>query len=148
VFIGLLGLGTVGVVTGSTLSEWYQEIAKDAPTGLSALLPGGGGWRYYTVTGDYPSRSHAEYTLDVGGLVDRPFRLGYDELAAMPPTRLDRYFQCVTGWRVADVKCRACGSPTSSTAPPSRRRAGRCGSRASTASTPRASHSRRLGGPM
>jgi DMSO/TMAO reductase YedYZ molybdopterin-dependent catalytic subunit len=104
VFIGLLGLGAVGVVTGSTLSEWYQQIAKDDPTGLSALLPGGGGWRYYTVTGDYPSRSHAEYTLDVGGLVDRPFRLSYAELTAMPPTRLDRDFQCVTGWRVADVK--------------------------------------------
>ena len=82
VFLGLLGLGAVGVATGSTLSEWYQQIAKDDPTGLSSLLPGGGGWRYYTVTGDFPSRSHAEYTLNVGGLVDQPFTLSYDELRA------------------------------------------------------------------
>ena len=104
VFLALLGLGAVGVATGSTLSEWYQQIAKDDPTGLSSLLPGGGGWRYYTVTGDFPSRTHSEYRLHVGGLVDRPFTIGYDELTAMPPTRLDRDFQCVTGWRVTGVK--------------------------------------------
>jgi DMSO/TMAO reductase YedYZ molybdopterin-dependent catalytic subunit len=104
VFLGLLGLGTVGVVTGAKLSDWYQQIAKNDPTGLSALLPGGGGWRYYTVTGDFPSRSHADYSLKVGGLVDRPFTLTYDELTALPPTRLDRDFQCVTGWRVTEVK--------------------------------------------
>jgi DMSO/TMAO reductase YedYZ molybdopterin-dependent catalytic subunit len=104
VFLGLLGLGAVGVATGAKLSEWYQQIAKDDPTGLSSLLPGGGGWRYYTVTGDFPSRSHADYSLRVGGLVDQPFTLTYDELRALPPTRLDRDFQCVTGWRVADVK--------------------------------------------
>ncbi len=104
VFLGLLGLGAVGVATGSRLSEWYQELAKNDPTGLASVLPGGGGWRYYTVTGDYPSRSHAAYTLRVGGLVDRPFTMTYDELRALPPTRLDRDFQCVTGWRVAGVK--------------------------------------------
>jgi DMSO/TMAO reductase YedYZ molybdopterin-dependent catalytic subunit len=104
VFLGLLGLGAVGVATGSTLSDWYQQIAKDDPTGISALLPGGGGWRYYTVTGEYPSRSRAAYTLKVGGLVDRPFTITYDELIALSPTRLDRDFQCVTGWRVSDVK--------------------------------------------
>jgi DMSO/TMAO reductase YedYZ molybdopterin-dependent catalytic subunit len=104
VFLGLLGLGAVGVATGSTLSDWYQQLAKSDPTGLSSLLPGGGGWRYYTVTGDFPSRSEADYTLTVGGLVDQPFTLRYDELRALPPTRLDRDFQCVTGWRVADVQ--------------------------------------------
>ncbi|MGZ4676349.1 MAG: molybdopterin-dependent oxidoreductase [Acidimicrobiia bacterium] len=104
VFLGLLGLGTVGVLTGSTLSTWSAELAKNDPSGFANLLPGGGGWRYYTVTGDYPSRSHAEYSLEVRGLVDRPFTLSYDELRAMPPTRLDRDFQCVTGWRVPDVK--------------------------------------------
>jgi DMSO/TMAO reductase YedYZ molybdopterin-dependent catalytic subunit len=104
VFLGLLGLGTVGVLTGSTLSRWSAELAQNDPSGLANLLPGGGGWRYYTVTGDYPSRSHAQYALRVGGLVDRPFTVSYDELRALPPTRLDRDFQCVTGWRVPDVK--------------------------------------------
>jgi DMSO/TMAO reductase YedYZ molybdopterin-dependent catalytic subunit len=103
VFLGLLGVGAVGILTGSKLSEWYQDVAKNDKSGLLGLLPGGGGWRYYTVTAGFPSRSHAEWSLQVGGLVDRPFTIGYDELRAMPPTRLDRDFQCVTGWRVADV---------------------------------------------
>ena len=92
------------MATGSTISNWWQQLAKSDPTGLSAVFPGGGGWRYYTVTGDYPSRSTADYRLKVHGLVDTPFTLTYDELAALPPTRLDRDFQCVTGWRVLGVK--------------------------------------------
>ena len=103
-FLGLVGLGAVGVATGSTISDWWQQIAKRDPTGISAVFPGGGGWRYYTVTGDYPKRAHADYRLKVHGLVDTPFTLTYDELAALPPTRLDRDFQCVTGWRVLGVK--------------------------------------------
>ncbi len=103
-FLGLLGLGTVGVLTGSTISNWIEDLRKSDPTGISALLPGGGGWRYYTVTGDYPSRTNADYKLRVHGLVDKPFTLTYDELLALPPTRLNRDFQCVTGWRVSDVK--------------------------------------------
>ena len=92
------------MATGSTISNWWQQLAKSDPTGLSAVFPGGGGWRYYTVTGDYPSRSTADYRLKVHGLVDTPFTLTYDELAALPPTRLDRDFQCVTGWRVLGAK--------------------------------------------
>ena len=104
VFIGLLGVGTVGVLTGSTLSEWFAQLTKKDPTGLATLLPGGGGWRYYTVTDGYPQRAPAEWSLRVAGLVERPFTLSYAELRALPPTHLDRDFQCVTGWRVADVK--------------------------------------------
>ncbi len=103
-FLGLLGLGTVGVLMGSTISNWIEDLRKNDPTGLSTLLPGGGGWRYYTVTGEYPSRSNADYSLRVHGLVDNPFTLSYDELRDLPPTRLNRDFQCVTGWRVGDVK--------------------------------------------
>jgi DMSO/TMAO reductase YedYZ molybdopterin-dependent catalytic subunit len=104
VFLGLLGLGAVGVATGATLSRWVGDLTKGDPTGLSSFLPGGGSWHYYTVTGGFPNRSRSDYTLRVDGLVDRPFTLRFDELTALPATRLDRDFQCVTGWRVADVK--------------------------------------------
>ncbi|MEP6625068.1 MAG: molybdopterin-dependent oxidoreductase [Acidimicrobiia bacterium] len=106
VFLGLLGIGTVGVFTGSTISNWLQRIAKDDKTGLLGILPGGGGWRYYTVTDGYPSRSPSAYSLRVSGLVDQPFTLTYEQLKAMPPTKLNRDFQCVTGWRVLGVKWR------------------------------------------
>jgi DMSO/TMAO reductase YedYZ molybdopterin-dependent catalytic subunit len=106
VFLGLLGLGAVGVATGATLSRWVGDLTKGDPTGLSSFLPGGGGWHYYTVTGGFPERSRTSWSLRVDGLVDRPFTLSYAELTAMPATRLDRDFQCVTGWRVEGVKWR------------------------------------------
>jgi DMSO/TMAO reductase YedYZ molybdopterin-dependent catalytic subunit len=40
----------------------------------------------------------------VRGLVDTPLELNYDELRALPPTHLTKDFQCVTGWRVPEVK--------------------------------------------
>jgi len=107
VFLGLLGLGAAGVLLGAHVQDWLEEqvgplISKDG-TGLASLLPIGR-FRIYTVTGGLPSRSRADYTLKVTGLVDQPFELTYHELVAMPPTMLTRDFQCVTGWRVPDVE--------------------------------------------
>jgi DMSO/TMAO reductase YedYZ molybdopterin-dependent catalytic subunit len=107
VFLGLAGLGAAGILLGARVQDWLERelgplIAKDG-TGLASLLPIGR-FRIYTVTGSLPSRSRAHYTLRVTGLVDTPLELGYDDLVAMPPTRLTRDFQCVTGWRVHDVE--------------------------------------------
>jgi len=107
VFLGLLGVGAAGVLLGARIQDWLERavgplIAKDG-TGLASLLPIGR-FRIYTVTGSLPSRSHADYRLRVGGLVDQPFELTYDELVAMPATTLHRDFQCVTGWRVPNVE--------------------------------------------
>jgi DMSO/TMAO reductase YedYZ molybdopterin-dependent catalytic subunit len=106
VFLGLVGLGAAGVLLGARIQDWLERevgplIAKDG-TGLASLLPIGR-FRIYTVTGDLPSRSHADYRLKVRGLVDQDVTLTYRELLAMKPTRLTRDFQCVTGWRVPDV---------------------------------------------
>src|SRR5207237_6308022 len=72
-------------------------------TGRSSLLPTGR-FRIYSITGDLPSRSTRAYRLKIGGLVERPLTLTYDELVGLPATRLAKDFQCVTGWRVHDVK--------------------------------------------
>lgn len=106
VFLGVLGIGALGVAFGARIQDALERslgplIAKDG-TGLSALLPIGR-FRIYTVTDELPRRSTSAYTLKVGGLVDTPYELTYDELVALPPTRLDKDFQCVTGWRVPDV---------------------------------------------
>jgi DMSO/TMAO reductase YedYZ molybdopterin-dependent catalytic subunit len=106
VFLGLVGLGAVGVVFGARGQDWLERvvspvIAKDG-TGLSALLPIGR-FRIYTVTGGLPSRSRAKYRLRVTGLVDHELDLGYHDVLALPVTKLTRDFQCVTGWRVHDV---------------------------------------------
>jgi DMSO/TMAO reductase YedYZ molybdopterin-dependent catalytic subunit len=109
VFLGVLGFGAVGVLVGARVQDWLERtiaplVAKDG-SGLSAFLPIGR-FRIYTVTGEIPSRSKAEYRLKVGGLVDRPLTLTYADIRAITPTNLTRDFQCVTGWRVHDVKWR------------------------------------------
>jgi DMSO/TMAO reductase YedYZ molybdopterin-dependent catalytic subunit len=106
VVLGLLGLGAVGVVTGSGvqsgLDSLLAPVQRNDPTGLSDLLPGAY-FRIYTVTDGYPYESDAQYRLTIDGLVDRPVQLTLPDLQSRPPTSLVRAFQCVTGWRVPDV---------------------------------------------
>lgn len=107
VVLGMVGLGAVGVLVGAKVQDFFERVispvlSRDG-TGLSGLLPVGR-FRIYTVTGDLPSRSQAEYRLRVGGHVERAYELTYADLLAMPATRLTKDFQCVTGWRVHDVK--------------------------------------------
>jgi DMSO/TMAO reductase YedYZ molybdopterin-dependent catalytic subunit len=107
VVLGLLGLGAAGVAAGPWLSDTTGRIAgalsKKDPTGLSSLIPGNG-WRYYTVTDGFPFRPPAAYRLAVTGNVGRELTLTVDDIRAMPRTRLTADFQCVTGWRVRDVR--------------------------------------------
>jgi DMSO/TMAO reductase YedYZ molybdopterin-dependent catalytic subunit len=92
-----LGLGILGIATGSSVSKWLSRL------GAPPLLTGAG-WRYYTVTSGFPYRSPADYRLRVTGEVAQPLTLTYDELRALPRSSLTRDFQCVTGWRVPDVR--------------------------------------------
>ncbi|MER6471872.1 molybdopterin-dependent oxidoreductase [Streptomyces collinus] len=104
VFLGTLGLGALGVATAPALQRGLEGIlgavAGSDPTGLSGLLPNGGGFRYYSVAASVPHRGPADYRLTVDGLVDRPHTYTLDDLRGMPQNRLVRDVQCVTGWRV------------------------------------------------
>lgn len=104
VVLGMLGLGAVGVGVGGDIQGKLDTIlasvsAKD-PTGVVGLLPGGGGFRFYSVSNSIPHRSAADYRLTIGGLVDTPASYNLADLRALPQTRLVRDVQCVTGWRV------------------------------------------------
>lgn len=104
VVLGILGLGAAGVALGSSIQDRFDSVlaevsAKD-PTGVTGLLPGGGGFRYYSVTSSVPKRNAENYRLTVGGLVDRPATYRLADLQAMPQQRLVHDVQCVTGWRV------------------------------------------------
>ncbi|HUQ63064.1 MAG TPA: molybdopterin-dependent oxidoreductase [Acidimicrobiales bacterium] len=107
VVLGMLGMGGLGVLFGAKVQDVLERtlapLAARDGTGLSSLLPVGR-FRIYTVTGELPSRSRTAYRLAVDGFVREPYQITFDELVAMPPTRLTRDFQCVTGWRVHDVK--------------------------------------------
>jgi DMSO/TMAO reductase YedYZ molybdopterin-dependent catalytic subunit len=104
VVLGMLGLGAVGVAVGGRVQDAIASVFANDPTGISALLPTGGRFRIYSVVGYLPSRTTTEYELAISGLVDTPVTLSYAQLVALPPTRMTKDFQCVTGWRVRDVK--------------------------------------------
>ncbi|WP_436840612.1 molybdopterin-dependent oxidoreductase [Streptomyces griseoloalbus] len=107
VLLGTLGLGALGVLTAPTVQRGLESFLAGAsdkdPTGLTGLLPNGGGFRYYSVTSSVPRKNADTYRLTVDGLVDRPATYTLAELRALPQTRMVRDVQCVTGWRVPDT---------------------------------------------
>ncbi|GAA1070262.1 hypothetical protein GCM10009663_05840 [Kitasatospora arboriphila] len=100
VVLGMLGLGAAGVAVGPHLQRVVEAVTSRDPTGLSDLVPGGGGFRYYSVVASVPGRTAADYELRIDGLVDRPATLRLADLEALPQTRIVHDVQCVTGWRV------------------------------------------------
>ncbi|MCX5076700.1 molybdopterin-dependent oxidoreductase [Streptomyces sp. NPDC060334] len=100
----MLGLGAAGLVAAPHLQRGLERALGAAagkdPTGLTGLLPNGGGFRYYSVAASVPERSPADYRLRVDGLVERPGTYDLDALRRLPQTRVVRDVQCVTGWRV------------------------------------------------
>lgn len=101
VVLGMLGLGVAGIALGRRASDAVGGALAGTPVG--AVLPGAGGFRFYTVVGSVPEVTTADYRLEVTGLVSRPTTFTMADLAALPQTSFTRDVQCVTGWRVADV---------------------------------------------
>jgi DMSO/TMAO reductase YedYZ molybdopterin-dependent catalytic subunit len=103
VVLGLLGLGAVGVLTGSAIQGGLSRLVAHDPSGLSQLLPLGATFRYYSVAGSVPTEDASTYSLAVSGLVDHPVSYTLADLQRMPQVAFTRTFQCVTGWYVDDV---------------------------------------------
>jgi DMSO/TMAO reductase YedYZ molybdopterin-dependent catalytic subunit len=107
IVLSVVGLGAIGVALGGPLQSAIDAVLSPVrrvdPTGLADLVPGEGGWRYYSVTARQPDLTTDEYRLRVDGLVDNAATLTWDDIADLPQTRWTRDFQCVTGWRVDDV---------------------------------------------
>lgn len=107
--LGMLGLGAAGILWGakaqSGLERALRPITLKDSTGLSSFLPTSGRFRIYSVTGGLPSRTDAEYRLTVDGDVAQPLTLDIaDVRERLPQTEMTKDFQCVTGWRVEDVR--------------------------------------------
>ena len=103
VILGMVGLGTLGVVFGRQLNSMVSDTVAATIPGLGAIIPAAGGFRIYTVTNGYPEMSKADYRLTVGGDVSSPLNLSFADLESLPQTSMTKDFQCVTGWRVDDV---------------------------------------------
>ncbi len=85
-FLGLIGLGAVGALT----ARWVIEQLE--------------GFRFNTVERPRPRFDPATYRLRIGGLVERPAVLTYDDLTSLPSVRQTSDFHCVEGWGVDDVR--------------------------------------------
>lgn len=100
----MLGLGAAGLVTAPYIQRGVDAalgaVSGKDPTGLTGLLPNGGGFRYYSVTSSVPTKDAGNYRLTVDGMVERPTTYTLGSLRRLPQTRLVRDVQCVTGWRV------------------------------------------------
>jgi DMSO/TMAO reductase YedYZ molybdopterin-dependent catalytic subunit len=100
----------LATVVGGVSSLYWGKAAWDHVTGVvspvaSALAPiiPTGGWRIYTISGHLPGFDPATWRLTVGGLVEKPTSLTYDELRALPRVEQVSDFHCVTGWSVNNV---------------------------------------------
>jgi DMSO/TMAO reductase YedYZ molybdopterin-dependent catalytic subunit len=97
-------------VVGGVSSLYWGKAAWDHVTGVispvaNAVAPifPNGGWRIYTISGQMPTFDPATWRLRIGGLVEQPVSLTYDELRSLPRAEQVSTFHCVTGWSVKNV---------------------------------------------
>ncbi len=100
--VGILAALIIGAVL-------YFALADDSPT-TQVKAPGGGKaevtpvekMRVRTAEGQ-PDIDIASYRLEVGGLVDSPFAMTFDEIQALPAEERFVELPCVEGWTEAGV---------------------------------------------
>jgi DMSO/TMAO reductase YedYZ molybdopterin-dependent catalytic subunit len=100
----------LATVAGGISSLYWGKAAWDHVTGvvspiaasLAPILPTGG-WRIYTISNHMPDFDPATWRLAIGGLVQQPVSLTYDQLRALPRVEQVSTFHCVTGWTVTNV---------------------------------------------
>lgn len=63
-----------------------------------------GGFKVRTVEPTTPVFDEATWRLTVDGLVERPAKLTFSELSALPVARMTADFHCVEGWSVDDLR--------------------------------------------
>jgi DMSO/TMAO reductase YedYZ molybdopterin-dependent catalytic subunit len=96
-FLATVFGGISSLFWGKRAWDGVSSVTKGVP-----LLPSSG-WRIYTVSG-IPSYDLATWRLEVGGLVEKPLSLSYDDLRALPHAHQVSDFHCVTGWSVDNVR--------------------------------------------
>jgi DMSO/TMAO reductase YedYZ molybdopterin-dependent catalytic subunit len=102
-FLAVSAVGLSSLVWGE--SAWHRLSGLGQPL-RNALPPSlvPTGWRIYTVAASMPRFDPATWRLEIGGMVDRPVSLSYDELRALPRVEQVSDFHCVTGWSVGNVR--------------------------------------------
>jgi DMSO/TMAO reductase YedYZ molybdopterin-dependent catalytic subunit len=100
----------LATVVGGVSSLYWGKAAWDHASGvispvaeaIAPIIPSSG-WRIYTISGNMPTFDAATWRLQIGGLVDNPVSLTYNQLRALPRVDQVSTFHCVTGWSVKNV---------------------------------------------
>jgi DMSO/TMAO reductase YedYZ molybdopterin-dependent catalytic subunit len=101
--LGTFAAGIGGIALAPKISSMLSSAVPTSSV-LGDVLPGlGGGWRIYNVQSPMPTFHPATFELSITGLVERPQRLRWSEVAALPGERQISTFHCVTGWSVDNV---------------------------------------------
>ena len=101
-FLATVAGGVSSLYWGKAAWSRVSGVVSPVVGALAPILPIGG-WRIYTVSGSMPVFDPATWRLSVGGMVDKPATLTYDELRALPRSEQISTFHCVTGWSVQNV---------------------------------------------
>src|SRR3954447_2850506 len=94
-FLGLLAGGVSALWWASPANRIFAPVSSQFSQLAGNLFPVGG-WRIYTISGSMPVFDPRAWQLEIGGLVRRPVRIGYDELRALPRAEQTSDFHCVT----------------------------------------------------
>ena len=102
VFLATVAGGLTSLYWGKAAWDHVTGVISPVASAVAPILPTGG-WRIYTISGHMPVFDPATWRLSIGGLVDAPLSLSYDELRALPHVHQVSTFHCVTGWSVQNV---------------------------------------------
>jgi DMSO/TMAO reductase YedYZ molybdopterin-dependent catalytic subunit len=102
VFLATLLGGVTSLYWGKAAWDKVTGVISPVASAVAPILPTGG-WRIYTISGQMPVFDAATWRLKIGGLVEQPVSLSYEELRALPHVEQVSTFHCVTGWTVKNV---------------------------------------------
>jgi DMSO/TMAO reductase YedYZ molybdopterin-dependent catalytic subunit len=101
-FLATVAGGVSSLYWGNAAWSRVSGVVSPVAGAIAPILPTGG-WRIYTVSDSMPVFDPATWRLSIGGMVDKPVSLAYDQLRALPRAEQVSTFHCVTGWTVQNV---------------------------------------------
>jgi DMSO/TMAO reductase YedYZ molybdopterin-dependent catalytic subunit len=101
-FLATVAGGASSLFWGKAAWDSISSAVSPVAGAIAPILPTGG-WRIYTISGQMPVFDPATWRLSVGGLVEQPVSLTYEQLRALPHVQQISTFHCVTGWSVQNV---------------------------------------------
>jgi len=101
-FLATVAGGVSSLYWGKTAWAPVSRAISPVVGAIAPILPTDG-WRIYTVASSMPVFDPATWRLKIGGMVEQPMELNYDQLRALPQASQVSTFHCVTGWTVNGV---------------------------------------------